>query len=209
MAEHLEIELKWALDVAGHTALAPALERLLGAPHRLRQDNRFFDTKDRRLRKAALNLRLRRENDRLLMTCKGRGGIGAAGEHRHTEWEEWLDPALWQNIEAGTLSAAQLPLPEPILHALGDGHLLPLGGFANQRLEFHQRESPAALLCLDRTEYIGARIDYELEIETADPAANALRWGDYLKQWNIAFSPQPLTKFARFLTLAESGLTPR
>lgn len=203
MAEHLEIELKWALDKAGYTALAPALESLLGPPHHLRQDNRFFDTKDFRLRKAALNLRLRRENERLLMTCKGRGGIGAAGEHRHTEWEEWIDPALWNSIEAGTLSAAQLPLPEPIMHALGDGRILPLGGFANQRLEFHQRETPTALLCLDRTEYIGARIDYELEIETTDPHANANRWGDQLKQWNIPFSPQPLTKFARFIKLAD------
>lgn len=209
MIEHLEIELKWALDAAGYTALAPALERVLGTPHHLRQDNRFFDTKDHRLRKAALNLRLRRENDRLLMTCKSRGGIGPAGEHRHTEWEEWIDPALWQNVEAGTLSAAQLPLPEPIVHALNSGCLFALGGFANHRLEFHQRETPAALLCLDRTEFVGARIDYELEIETANPAANALRWGNYLKQWNIAFLPQPLTKFARFLTLAESGLTPR
>ena len=202
MAEHLEIELKWAVNVTGYTALAPALKSLLGEPHHLRQDNRFFDTKDRRLRKAALNLRLRRENDRLLMTCKGRGGIGAAGEHRHTEWEEWLDPNLWQHIEAGTLSADQLPLPEPIRHALGDGHILPLGGFANQRLEFHQREAPTALLCLDRTEYVGARIDYELEIETTDPHANAIRWRDQLQQWNIEFAPQPLTKFARFLTLA-------
>ena len=209
MIEHLEIELKWALDAAGHTALAPALERVLGAPLHLHQDNRFFDTKDRRLRKKKLNLRLRRENDRLLMTCKGRGEIGPAGEHRHTEWEEWINPALWQNVEAGTLSAAHLPLPDPITHALNDGCLLALGGFANHRLEFHQRETPAALLCLDRTEYVGARIDYELEIETADPAANALRWADYLKQWKIAFSPQPLTKFARFLTLAESSLTPR
>lgn len=203
MAEHLEIELKWSVNVAGYTALAPALKSLLGEPHQLRQDNRFFDTKDRHLRKAALNLRLRRENDRLLMTCKGRGGIGTAGEHRHIEWEEWLNPNLWQQIEAGTLSAHQLPLPEPIRHALGDGHILPLGGFANQRLEFHQRETPAALLCLDRTEYLGARIDYELEIETTDPHANAIRWGDQLKKWNIEFSPQPLTKFARFIMLAE------
>ena len=203
MAEHLEIELKWALDAAGHAALAPWLERTLGPPRTLQQDNRFFDTADRRLRQARLNLRLRRENDRLLMTCKGHLGIGAAGEHRHTEWEEWLDPALWNGISRGVLAAAQLPLPESVRQALGHAELTPLGGFANHRLEFRQGGDHPALLCLDRTDFLGARSDHELEIETAAPQENAERWRRQLQQWGIPFSPQPLTKFVRFLALTQ------
>lgn len=205
MAEHLEIELKWALDSAGYATLTHKLEQALGAPRVLEQDNRFFDTPDRRLRRAALNLRLRRENDRLLMTCKGRGGIGAAGEHRHTEWEEWLDASRWPAVERGILSADDLPLPEPIRQALGDFANRPLqalGGFANRRLEFHQHDEPAALLCLDRTDFLGTRIDHELEIETAAPQVIADRWRRHLDGWGIRFASQPITKFARFIALS-------
>lgn len=201
MGEHLEIELKWGLDAAGHATLAGALERLLGPPRRLSQDNRFFDTADRRLRRALLNLRLRRENDALLMTCKGRGGIGAAGEHRHIEWEEWLDPTRWNDITRGPLDPAGLPLPEPVRQALGDGMLQPLGGFANLRLEFRHPGNPAALLCLDRTDFPGQRIDYELEIETAAPQRHAAEWRAHLEAWGVAITPQMMTKFARFLAL--------
>lgn len=201
MAEHLEIELKWALDAAGHAALGQRLTRLLGEPRILEQDNRFFDSADLRLRRAALNLRLRRENDRLLLTCKGRGGIGTAGEHRHTEWEEWLDAAAWDAIAAGHLRSADLPLPEPVRIALGDAELVALGGFANRRLEYHHRAQTDALLCLDRTDFLGVRVDYELEIETSAAVEQATHWRQHLHAWGIPFQPQPLTKFARFLSL--------
>jgi uncharacterized protein YjbK len=204
MAEHLEIELKWALDAAAHTALGLALERQLGPPRRLEQDNRFFDTPDRRLRRGLLNLRLRRENDRLLMTCKGRGGLGPDGEHRHREWEEWLDPGLWPRVMDGTLAAVDLPLPTEVREVLDHGTLEALGGFANLRLEFHQRETPVALLCLDRTTFNDQRVDYELEIETAEPAASARLWRERLEEWGIPFTPQPLTKFARFCARASA-----
>lgn len=202
MGEHLEIELKWGLDASGHATLASELELLLGAPRRLTQDNRFFDTADRRLRRAMLNLRLRRENDALLMTCKGRAGIGNAGEHRHTEWEEWLDPTWWVDIDGGRLDAARLPLPDHVRQSLGDGALQALGGFSNLRLEFHHPGQPGALLCLDRTDFLGQRIDYELEIETTAPEQHASEWRTRLNTWGVAITPQMMTKFARFLTLS-------
>jgi uncharacterized protein YjbK len=208
MAEHLEIELKWELDAHGHAALGRALTQALGEPRVLEQDNRFFDSADLRLRRAALNLRLRRENDRLLMTCKGRGGIGADGEHRHTEWEEWLDPATWAAVTSGRVHTGDLPLPDPVRSALGDAVLVPLGGFANHRLEFHYRTDPAALLCLDRTNFLGLRTDYELEIETAAANEHASLWRRQLNDWGIGFRPQPLTKFARFISLAGHRTTP-
>lgn len=204
MGEHLEIELKWGLDAAGYTRLANELELLLGAPRHLVQDNRFFDSADRRLRRALLNLRMRRENARLLMTCKGRGGIGNAGEHRHTEWEEWLDPECWTDVEAGRLDPARLPLPEPVRQALGQAPLQALGGFTNLRLEFHHRDGPGALLCLDRTDFLGQRTDYELEIETTAPERHAEEWRKRLASWGVAVEPQMMTKFARFLTLSGS-----
>jgi uncharacterized protein YjbK len=201
MGEHLEIELKWGLDAKGHATLASELERLLGAPRRLMQDNRFFDTADRRLRRSMLNLRLRRENDAVLMTCKGRAGIGQAGEHRHTEWEEWLDPTWWDDVDSGRIDAARLPLPESVRQSLNGGVLQALGGFSNLRLEFHHPVQPGALLCLDQTDYLGQRIDYELEIETAAPEQHASEWRQRLDAWGVAITPQMMTKFARFLAL--------
>lgn len=202
MAEHLEIELKWALNAAGHAVLARELEHLLGPPQILHQDNRFFDTADRRLRRALLNLRLRRENQALVMTCKGRGGIGSAGEHRHTEWEERLDPTWWPAIAAGHIDPARLPLPDQVRAALGDGVLQALGGFTNERLEFHHQDAPSALLCLDRTDFLGRRTDHELEIETSAPTRHADHWQQQLRTWGVIPTPQHLTKFARFLALS-------
>jgi uncharacterized protein YjbK len=201
MGGHLEIELKWALDPTGHGILRHELPGVLGEPHLLLQDNRFFDTADHRLRRAALNLRLRRENQSLVMTCKGRAGIGPAGEHRHTEWEERLDPLLWPEIAAGRIDAGRLPLPGPVRDTLGDATLMALGGFTNERLEFHHTDGPPALLCLDRTDFLGRRTDHELEIETAAPEHHAALWQERLRSWNVAFTPQAHTKFARFLAL--------
>ncbi|MBA3938574.1 MAG: CYTH domain-containing protein, partial [Planctomycetes bacterium] len=70
MDHHLEVELKWALTPDGHARLANALPALLGAARLLVQENRFFDSADLRLRRARMNLRLRRENDQLQLTCK-------------------------------------------------------------------------------------------------------------------------------------------
>jgi len=190
---HQEIELKWALDEPAWLRLGAELRALLGQPRVLDQRNRFFDSADLRLRRAGLNIRLREENGRVLLTCKRRVGRDG-GLHHHEEWESWLDAA-----PADVPDPAALPLPEPIVSALAGAPLIATGGFANQRDEFHHGDE---LLCLDRTDF-GIRIDHELEIETADPAVTAARWSERLRAWSIPFTPQPLTKFARLLQLAQ------
>lgn len=196
----IEIELKWALDAGGHAILTRRLPELLGPGEVLEQDNRFCDSADRRLMAAGLSLRLRRENGRLVLTCKSKAGApDADGLHRHGEIESLLDPAWWARVDR----PAELPLPLPPAWAaaLAGAPLTALGGFANRRIDF--RDGPH-LLCLDRTEF-GARIDHELEIETPDPAAALPRWRGLLATWGVAWSPQPLTKLARFLRLNAPG----
>lgn len=205
MGSHLEVELKWALDADGHARLLAALTTELGPPQVLEQHNRFLDSTDLRLRRAGLNLRLRRENDRLLMTCKRKIDDGDSGSdsglHRHDEWEAWLDPGLWNATAASCTK--YLSLPEPHLVALAGAELSDLGGFANKRAEFHlRRAGDDDLLCLDRTDFNGWRTDYELEIETSDPTGAARYWGGRLADWNITWQPEARTKFARFLALA-------
>jgi uncharacterized protein YjbK len=198
MHVHDEIELKWAVDAAGYAALASRLGNLLEAPRHLSQDNRFFDTPDRRLRQARMNLRLRRENGRVLMTCKQKAQETAAGLSHHHEWEEWVDTGLFEAAPDAAWRAA-LPLPEGIRGVLGDAPLEALGGFSNHRLEYrHRRDGVEELLCLDRTTF-GRRLDHELEIETTDPFGTHEAWKVQLAAWGIPWHPQPLTKFARFL----------
>lgn len=200
MHAHQEVELKWALDRDGYRRLGECLQREAGPPVRLQQCNRFYDSTDRRLRAAGLNLRLREENGRLLLTCKRRVAQGS-GLHHHEEWESPLDPLLLSDPPA----LATLPLPTAWRSALGDAPLELVGGFSNTRDEFRIGSD---LLCLDRSEFPGSRIDYELEIETMDPAVSGKRWAEVLQAWKIPWTPQPLTKFARLLATSQHGQKP-
>ncbi len=69
-----------------------------------------------------------------------------------------------------------------------------------------QRDGLGELVCLDRTDF-SKRVDYELEIETADPTTTRRHWQARFAAWGIAVVPQETTKFARFLAL-HSALTP-
>jgi len=201
MAAHTEIELKWALDGQGYGLLSERLGQELGPAVGLEQENRFFDSSDLRLRAAGLNVRLRREADQVLLTCKRRlPSVG--GAHCHEEWERWLDPGIWTSL-AGPDLAGRLSLPGHILAALDGAALHALGGFANWRLEFRTGQE---LLCLDRTDF-RLRVDFELEIETAEPAGSARHWGERLRHWGVAYRDEPVSKFARFLALQAPGAT--
>lgn len=187
----IEIELKWAVDEAGHAALERCIAGQLGPPARLEQRNRFYDSADGRLRAARRSVRLRNENGRVVLTCKAKGTVDQVGTHRHDEWERELPAAAWDDPEppAG--------LPEAWTAALAGAPLGVLGGFANLRLEWH--DGPH-LLCLDRTD-LGGRIDHELEIETPQPEVAHRRWAALLAGWGIAWTPQPLTKLQRWAEL--------
>jgi uncharacterized protein YjbK len=224
VASHTEVELKWELSPEAHAALAWLLPQELGPPRRLAQENRFFDASDDRLRRAGMNVRLRREGATVLLTCKRRLPH-RHGAHQHDEWERAVDAAIWTRLDQPGLRAV-LPLPPHVLAALGDAELAPLGGFFNLRLEFRSRgvlgaepleeEAPrdhastmarsgprrghAELLCLDRTDF-GARVDHELEIETDEPKESSERWAANLRDWRVAWKPQARTKFARYLEL--------
>lgn len=200
----VEIELKWALAAEGHAALVHLLPGMLGPGVDLRQDNRFCDSADRRLQAAGLSVRLRRENLRLVLTCKSRQGTpGPDGLHHHGEVECELDPGLWPQVDQPAV--LPLPLPPRWRDALAGAPLVTLGGFANHRQEFH--DGPH-LLCLDRTTF-DWRIDHELEIETPQPGEAATRWAGRLAAWAVGWTPQPLTKLHRFLSGARPAAPPQ
>jgi uncharacterized protein YjbK len=224
MDRHVEVEVKYQLTAPAHADLARHLRELLGEPRRLEQENRFFDTADLRLRRQGLNLRLRREGGRVLLTCKAARRGSTPSLHQHDEWEAWIDPVWFDHLglpSAGLPSAGLPPLP-PLpprwLAALDECRVHLHGGFANTRLEFSPRpEAPPAsasagsaseparqpagqeLLCLDHSVFPGRHEDYELEIETSAPEVTIPAWEARLNAWRIAWCPQSRSKFTRFL----------
>lgn len=193
----VEIELKWKLQPDQHDALQRRITTLLGEPRVLEQDNRFYDSADGRLRTARRSVRLRRENGRVVLTCKAKGSVDDLGTHRHDEWERELPASAW-NEPPGDL-------PEAWRNALGTAPLVAFAGFANLRLEWH--DGPH-LLCLDRSDF-GGCFDHELEIETQQPQAAHARWSGLLAGWGITWEPQPLTKLHRCLTKQAEACAPR
>ena len=185
----IEIELKWQLAPESHAELQRRIGTLLGEPRLLDQANRFFDSADGRLRAARRSVRLRRENGRVILTCKARGSVDDLGTHRHDEWERELPAAAWESFPT--------ELPEAWRAALDGAALVEVGGFANLRLEWH--DGPH-LLCLDRSDF-GGFIDHELEIETPQPQAAHARWSVLLSDWGVAWMPQPLTKLHRYMAV--------
>ncbi len=186
----IEIELKWALSPAAHASLVTRITAMIGPAHILEQDNRFFDSVDGRLRLAKRSVRMRRENARIILTCKAKGTVDAVGTHRHDEWEQELAASDWGKPPT-------CALPEDWSLALAGAPLVALGGFANRRLEWH--DGPH-LLCLDRTDF-GTRFDHELEIETAQPEEACSRWSALLTNWAVDWTPQPVTKLQRWFAL--------
>ncbi len=214
MRDQSELELKWALTAGEHARLRAHLIATHGPARALAQVNRFFDTADRRLRAARMNLRIRNENGRLILTCKRHLEASNTahltdGLSSHQEWETDLPAAHSQELADLATSAhpsatwtAALPLPEPIRTTLHGHPLHALGGFANHRDEWHlTRGGLDELLCLDRTEF-ATRTDYELEIETPDPTASAAHWRTIFATWDIPVISQIQTKFARYLKLS-------
>jgi len=191
MQPHHEVELKWLLDAPGHAQLEERICGLLGTPRRLDQRNRFYDTAERHLQAARVNLRLRCENGTWIVTCKQR--VAASdGLHHHHEWERTLGEI------ADPLAAALAgPLPDVVHTALHGAVPLCLGGFDNLRLAWDEGDEE---ICLDETRF-PTRIDYELEVETTTVDVCRARWGERFTAWQITTQPSMTTKFARFLAL--------
>lgn len=191
MQAHQEVELKWLLEPAGHLRLGTEITALLGSPRRLQQQNRFYDTADRRLFAAGVNLRLRCENGQWIVTCKQR--VAAQdGLHHHQEWEQHLGE------HADPLSVALAgSLPAVVRTALAGAVPACLGGFDNMRLAWNEGSEEIAL---DETRFAG-RTDYELEVETTDVVDCRRRWDQRCTAWGVATEPATTTKFARFLAL--------
>lgn len=170
--------------------------------------DRYFDTRDGRLRRSGFACRLRTEGDLIVATLKGLGGAEGA-VHRRTEEEVRLpawdpDPATWP---AG-------PARDLALELAGGAPLEPLFDLAQRRIrrELCAGERLIAQLSLDfvrlhltalRRPAVSAYYELEVELagagQEADLAAVVAELSDV---WQLP--PEPRSKFERALALLEA-----
>ena len=174
-----EIELKFQVGDAHSAALA----RAVATPTAQRVSLRacYFDTADRRLARAGLALRVRKEGRRWVQALKGAGdGLWQRLEHEVALQAAWgavpqADPALHDGTPAG----------DALHQALADGVLQPLYRTEVTRTRRRVRAPGCVVeLALDRGALLaGAHrwplCELEFELESGSPAAlagMAARW---------------------------------
>ncbi len=114
----VEIELKFLVPAAAREGVRAALAARGEPAATVRLVARYFDTPDRRLARAGMSLRLRREGRRWVQTLKcGAQGSPVRLEHEVPRPDASLDPAVHAGTAAGErlaalLADAQAPLGE-------------------------------------------------------------------------------------------------
>ncbi len=210
-----ERELKYDLrDEAATRRVEHALAPPVSAR---RQENRFFDTPARDLRRARWALRLRAEWDvapgddpgdpgtaaapeappaRVILSLKGaREGSGAFHDRREEQRE--LAPQAWNDPAA---AAADLPAPWLALLPPLAGGLVEVARFRNLRRAHPLRG--AWRVEVDRTLYADGRAAWELELEIGesdDPAVAAAALAELFARAGVAPQPQERSKLQRAL----------
>jgi cellulose biosynthesis protein BcsQ/uncharacterized protein YjbK len=222
-ADRQEIEFKVSVD--GPEAFSALEEVLAGdAPvtrRTKRQRNHFFDTADRAFEDTGAALRLREEEGRFLLVAKGAATSEGEVLTKRAEEEVELASPDAKAILSGAADplevlGEQLGSPPPRLvasmrEAAGGSPIVRLGAFENERtvlgpvevsLEGRERSLEFEL---DRTEFPGGRVDFEVEVEVQDVgAAGADELRALFARAGIEWRSAP-SKAARFFALiAES-----
>lgn len=186
----IERELKYQLDEARYERLKTCLGQLQATKH---QVNHYLDTTERDVSRAHGALRLRQEDERLMLTYKR--GISQRGSFFEIqELETEITQEQWNALASGQIPAGESEPLDRLRHDFPHvRELVSLGQVRNLRLCFPLPSGDTAEL--DRTEFPGGGVDYELEVETEDPAAVER----HLESLGVPLTPQTKTKFRRFL----------
>ncbi|MBN9463995.1 MAG: CYTH and CHAD domain-containing protein [Burkholderiales bacterium] len=117
---NVEFELKFLVPRRARAALRAALGGRGAKLERRRLVARYFDTADRRLARAGMSLRLRREGRRWMQTLKAGGETALARfEHEVPRTDAVLDAAAHAGTPAGDRLAGLLADGEPLLQRYG------------------------------------------------------------------------------------------
>lgn len=193
----MEREIKLRITDDSHVALL--LQALPEPAEVLHQTNYYFDTPERDLRhKHRAMLRLRESETEQVFTLKR----ASTFEDGYLQAEDYEEPTEFTSSDLR--DEKWLPadvLPEPI-HSIvrkeyGIEELRLQGALRNERQVFPMPQG--FTIEFDKTVFPGARIDYEIEVETDDPETVRLALNSLLEQNAIDFVPETKTKYSRFL----------
>ncbi len=200
----MEIEAKYVLS---KPVTPTQIEALPWAPYELlqpvtlHQHNTYFDTVDRALSRAKHSVRVRQENDILLVTLKGPGTV-VAGVHSRPEWE------------VPTVSTEPDQWPEEIramLHELiGAQPLQPLFTIHNLRRAWVLRRGdlPLGEVALDEgtIEVADQKVPlHELEIELKGGTPGDLDALATMIVQHLPATPEDRSKFTRGFALLSNA----
>jgi len=194
-------------------------EVLGGKPNRiLRQVNTYFDTSNRTLLKRGnLMVRVREEDEHLEVTVKDRVSLETDPRVQQTrERTAKITADQWHRVHRGQcdLTALNVDLCRELAAEVGD-KLYPIGSIRNTRYVYPLAEGYVAEL--DCTEFPGARVDYEVEVELTLPhhsLEGAMRvLGPSMEIAGIEYAAAAPAKYQRFIealsALDESSLKGR
>ena len=178
----------------------------LGTPDRvIRQTNTYFDTRTRELRKtAALMVRIRQEGDAFELTAKDRIEGESSGTLETRERTQQIPEDLALDVLRGKISLLSLDLD--LCRALATevgGQLIPIGAVRNTREVY--RLLGEYIAEVDRTDFMSARVDYEVEIELRLPEHSfqgARAMLAMSASLDCAALPPSRSKYGRFLELS-------
>jgi len=204
----MEIEAKFRVDdeqifaaLLHLTSLGPF--RLVVAPHPEDQHNVYFDTADRRLRRAQYGLRVRSIGPRRIATLKGAAKV-RDGMYERDEWEtdvEGDDPRTWPAGE----------VRERVLALLGGAALAPTLTIRTRRRHIYAERGGERLaeLSLDEGDIQAGSLEQhfrELEIELLEAGERAdLDTLVGLLRERFALIPEDRSKLARGLALLDAA----
>lgn len=172
---------------------------LLGSPswHRTQANHYFGGDPAGLLDSGEAMLRLRISGEKAWLTWKA--DLVKKGALYHcTEVEVPLSTSQAQSLLDHPEEALDPSLSpgETALEKIGKGSLILLGESTTERTGF--RLSQGAVVLADRSRFPGGAEDFELELESDDPAAEReLR--SILGRGGLVLHPQTATKYARFL----------
>jgi uncharacterized protein YjbK len=193
-----EDEIKFRLG--GPQDRRKLLAGLPGVPEIERQENIYLDTPGFRMARSLAMLRIRTSPDRsdgAMLTLK-RGTEVEAGYFQSLEVEAPLPPGAVDRIRRDPPAVYGLDLP-PVaeLKALfGELPLVAIGVLRNERTRI---ECGGRVLEIDRMTFPDGTEEYELEVETSDPAGTRAWLVRELTGLGVAAEPGRETKFERLL----------
>lgn len=198
MSQEIEIEYKNLLTSDEFTLLMNHFN--LSSGDFISQENHYFDTIDFSLKAHQSALRIRKKQDKYILTLKQPHRQGLLETHQHLTNEQayfLLNSETMQMIDGEVKEAIRLIGVNP-------DKLLYLGFLKTDRIEIKDCEN---ILVLDHSFYLN-RDDYEIEYEVQDPVKGKERFLEILKQHNIPVRATK-NKIQRFFDIKVTKEEPR